>query len=273
MNILITGASGFIGRLLLETLKRKNYNIVGTVLNGSASSDGCKVIRIDLSNKLEASNFFYENKFDIIFHFAAYISPKLNEENPIKANLYNVGITKNIIDGVNNDCHLVFLSTDKVFDGSVDLPNEETLVAPCCLYGKLKYDCEELIKNKIDSHHIFRLPIVHSLGDLNSSSFIDKSILSIESGNSVSIYSNIERSFLRIDELIKLLMATIENNNYGTYHIGTEDMSYYDRLIQILDEKKIDSTDFIDKKIGNIIPKKQNLNTTKARNIFGFEFS
>ena len=29
----------------------------------------------------------------------------------------------------------------------------------------------------------------------------------------------------------------------------------------------------LDKKIGNIIPKKQNLNTTKARNIFGFEFS
>ena len=76
-----------------------------------------------------------------------------------------------------------------------------------------------------------------------------------------------------MDELIKLLLTTIENNNYGTYHIGTEDMSYCDRLIQILDEKKIDSTGLIDKKIGNIIPEKQHFNTTKARNIFGFEFS
>ena len=65
MNILITGASGFIGGLLLETLKGKNYNIVGTVLTGRANSDDCKVIRIDLSNKSEASNFFYENR--IIF--------------------------------------------------------------------------------------------------------------------------------------------------------------------------------------------------------------
>ena len=139
MNILITGASGFIGGLLLEVLKGKNYNIVGTVLTGRANSDDCKVIRIDLSNKSEASNFFFENKFDIIFHFAAFISPKLNEENPSKAELYNVGVTKNIIDGINKNCHLIFLSTDKVFDGSVDSPDEETLVAPCCLYQILLF--------------------------------------------------------------------------------------------------------------------------------------
>ena len=273
MNILITGISGFIGSLLLNALKGKNYNIVGTVLNGSVNSNDCKIVRIDLSNKPEVGNFFYKNKFDIIFHFAAYISPKLNEENPNKANLYNVGITKNIVDSVNKNCHIVFLSTDKVFDGSVDSPDEETSVSPCCLYGKLKYDSEEIIKKKIDRYHIFRLPIVHSLGSLNSSSFIDKSILNIENGNSISIYSNVKRSFLRIDELIKLLMASIENSCYGTYNVGTENMSYYDRLVQILNEKEISYTDLIDKNTGNIKPLKQNLNTTKVRKVFGFEFS
>jgi len=273
MNILITGASGYIGGHLLKKLKGKNNIIIGTVLNGNANSDNCKITRIDLSNKVDTSNFFDENKFDIIFHLAAYISPELNEEHPNKARLYNVGITKNIVDGMNKNCHLIFLSTDKVFDGSINSPDEEELVTPCCLYGQLKYDCEELIKNQIDSYHIFRLPIVHSLGNLNSSSFIDKSIISVENGDSVSIYSNVERSFLRIDELINLLIASIEEINYGTYHIGTKGMSYSDRLIQILDERNIDSNGLVNKSIGNIIPEKQHLNTNKTREILGFEFS
>jgi dTDP-4-dehydrorhamnose reductase len=272
MNILITGASGFIGGLLFNALKGKNYNISGTVFKGNINSDDCKTTHIDLSNESEVSNFFYKKNFDIIFHFAAYISPKLNEKNPDKAYLYNVGITRNIVNNANKNCHVIFLSTDKVFDGSVDFPDEGTPISPCCLYGQLKYDSEEIIR-KIDKHHIFRLPIVHSSGELNSSSFIDKSIINIENGKSISIYENVKRSFINIDELIKLLMASIENNCYGTYNVGTENMSYYDRLVQILDDKGIDYNELIDKNIGNVNPIRQNLNTNKARKEFGIEFS
>ena len=273
MNILITGISGFVGSSLFKALKGKNYNIVGTVFNSSVNSNDCEITRIDLSNKLEVSNFFCKNAFDIIFHCAAYTSPKLNDENPNKAKLYNVDVTKNIVDSVNKNCHIVFLSTDVVFDGSVDFPSEKTPVSPSCLHGKLKSDSEEIIKKKIERYHIFRMSEIHSIGSLSSNSFIDQSILNIKNGNSISIYTNVKRPFTRIDELIKLLIASLENSFYGTYNVGSESISYYDRLVQILNEEEIAYTDLIYKDIGNIKPIEQNFNTTKVRKVFGFEFS
>ena len=273
MNILITGASGFIGSLFFESLRGKNLNIVGTVFNGNVNSDIYNYKYIDLSNRIEVRNFLKDNKFDIVFHFAAYISPKLNAENAEKAYLYNVGITKNIVDSLNQDCHIVFLSTDKVFDGSIDFPDENTPVSPCCLYGKLKCETEEIIRKKLHKDHIFRLPIVHSSGNSNSSSFIDKSVINILNEKPISIFSNVKRCFLRTDDLIKLLAVSIENKCYGTYNIGIENMSYYDRLIQILSEEGINYTDLVGKSIGNVNPISQNLNTNKASKEFGFEFS
>jgi dTDP-4-dehydrorhamnose reductase len=272
MNVLITGASGFIGGLLLNALN-KNLHIIGTVFNGNISSNGCKHKHIDLSDEHEVRMFFNNNRFDIIFHFAGYLTSRLNDENPTKASLYNVKITKNIVNNASKSCHIVFLSTDKVFDGSIGYPDEDTPVSPCCLYGELKYNAEEIIRKKLYKHHIFRLPIVHSSGNLNSISFIDKSIFSIKKSRITPVFGNVKRCFLRADELVNLLIASMDNKCYGIYNVGTKSISYHDRLVQLLKEEKVEYAGLIDKSTGSVNPIEQNLNTSKVTKVFGLEFS
>jgi len=273
MNILITGASGYIGGLLLQSLQDKKYNIIGTSFSQEVNNNLCKEVNIDLTDKEEVKRLLKENNFDVVFHFAAYISPALNELNPVESRLYNVEITKNIVNNLSYNCHLVFLSTDKVFDGVENNPDEESETYPCCRYGSMKREAEILIEKNIKKYHIYRLPIVHSEGDYRSSSFIDKAIIDVIGKNDISIYENIVRCFVSSVELVDLLNFTINNTDYGLYHVGTDSMSYYERLIQILSKNNVEYESFISKEVGKIQPVRQNLNVNKIFKFFGARFT
>ena len=95
-------------------------------------------------------------------------SPSVNEKNVDLARGLHLRITKNILENISQDAHIIYLSTDKVFDGSDPCPNEESEGNPSWVYGKLKLLCEDMIKEKMRKYHILRLPIVHSMGDKES---------------------------------------------------------------------------------------------------------
>ena len=87
MNILITGCAGFIGySLATKLLKKNNYFIYGIDnlnkfysvklkkkrLSLLARKKNFKFFKVDISNKKKIENIFNQNKFDIIFNFAAH---------------------------------------------------------------------------------------------------------------------------------------------------------------------------------------------------------
>lgn len=273
-KILITGAGGFIGGSLFEKLRP--YNPTGVVFNLKEGVDDKDLIKADLRDKKRVKEIFDEYKPDTVFHFAAFSSPQRNQENPQCARESNIGITENIINNLPDHAHIIFPSTDKVFDGSHPNPDEETEVKPVWLYADLKYQCEKIIKNKTDKFHIVRLPIVHSLGKLTFASngagrgsFIDRTIIDLKAEKEVTVFKNVERCFLRIEELLNLFKIFINDANYGTYHVGTKMMNYHDRLCALCDELEIDWKDKIIPVAGKANPLAQNLNTDKLKNTFG----
>ena len=51
-NILILGASGFIGKnLLIHFLKKKKYNVSGTYFKNKFKMNGGKIFKVDLTKK------------------------------------------------------------------------------------------------------------------------------------------------------------------------------------------------------------------------------
>jgi hypothetical protein len=61
----------------------------------------------------------------------------------------------------------------------------------------------------------------------------------------------------------------IDDSHYGTYHIGTKMINYYDRLCALCDELGIAWKDKIIPVEGNAKPLAQNLNTEKVKKTFG----
>lgn len=118
MVILITGASGFLGRNLIEKIE-------------DMGKENHTILKYSSKNSDEQLNSFI-GKSDFIYHFAAIHRPK-DEYDYFKI---NVGLTKDIIkykENHKNNCPILFTSSIQANDDS--------------LYGKSKLECEEIIKS------------------------------------------------------------------------------------------------------------------------------
>ena len=270
-TVSITGASGFIGSQLLKRLK--DYNLVGFFHQNMPKLKDIKTIKCDLKNKLETQKIISELKPDIIFHFAGMTNPKRNKENPEDARALNFAITENLIHASDTKkTHIIFLSTDKVFDGSEPNPDETSKTNPLWLYGSLKLECEKIIEKRIDKYHIIRLPIVHSNGEAHSISFIDGAVNNLKNGKQIKAFKNVKRCYVRVNELTAFLEKLITDSHYGIYHAGSSLASYYDRIRLLCRENGIS----IDGKLvpveGDVKPIVQNLNTNKLEQTFNLTF-
>ena len=170
-------------------------------------------------------------------------------------------------------------STDKIFEGIV-FPDENIKLNPPNVHGKLKLECENLIKAHTKNHFIFRQPVVHAYGGhfqstkmSGTGSFLDQSVDLVQKKTKVKIFSNVKRCFLKLDELIHLYEILLTSEKYGTYNLSSPIKSYYNRLIEICDSKKIDYQKYIIPTEGNVNPLEQDINSEKFEKNFNFKFS
>jgi dTDP-4-dehydrorhamnose reductase len=270
-KIIITGVSGFIGKIFFNKIKNK-FNVYG-IYNSTKINEN-KTKKIDLSNLIETKNFIKKIKPDVIFHFAAMTNPKLNELDKKKSYKSNFIVTKNIVKCANKKTKIVFLSTDKVYDGNYRKNSEKDIPKPLNFYGRQKLNSENFIKKNIDKFYILRLPIVHSNGRVKKKSIIDKFIYEINKNKKINIFSNVVRSFIKINELNDFMIKLIDmDKNYGIYNIGSKPYSYLNRvfLLSTINEKKFRK--LVEGNLGKVFPLKQPIDVSKVKKFFNISFS
>lgn len=152
-KILVTGGAGFIGSHVAEELVKRGYRVTAlddlsggftdNLVNGVNFVQG-SVCDIDLVN-----NLFEENKFDYVFHLAAYAAEGLSHF--IKRFNYNnnlIGSINLINASINTGVKcFVFTSSIAVYGTSPELPmTEETIPQPEDSYGIAKLAVEQELK-------------------------------------------------------------------------------------------------------------------------------
>ena len=274
--ICITGSSGFLGFPLLK--KIINNNTIGIYNKNKPNINN--IIKCDLTNKSEVKKMINHLKPNILIHLAALPNPRFNESHKFDAKLLNVGITESLVDLLDKDTHLIFTSSDVVFDGSHSFPDEDTQTSPKTYHGELKIQCENLIKEKFVRYHIIRLSTIHSNYDDNISlinkpinSYINIALHKVKSCQNVEAFTNVKRCFTRLDELTSFLENLVVDSNYGTYHAGSKMTSYYERILMLCKENDLDYRKYLIPIEGNVKPLMQNLNTSKLEKTFKFKFS
>jgi len=158
MRTLITGASGLLGRELMKSFK--DCEVVGTALNRHNGND---IIKMDLKNKEEILQILEEKNPQIIVHAAAERRPDVCKDNLEHTKQINVESTKIIAEysADKNDCFLLYISTDYVFDGTNPpyKPNDEP--NPLNEYGVSKLEGEKVIWETKQSAGILRIPYLY----------------------------------------------------------------------------------------------------------------
>ncbi len=156
MNILVTGAVGFIGAALCRVLLDRGDQVVGVDdlnayydvnlkkarLKELTSSTRFLFHKLDIANRDQISDLFSSSDFDVVVNLAAQAGVRYSIENPsayVDTNLVGFG---NILEGCRHQAidHLVFASSSSVYGANSKLPFSETdnVDQPISLYAATK---------------------------------------------------------------------------------------------------------------------------------------
>ena len=156
MNILVTGAAGFIGAALCRVLIDRGDQVAGVDDLNAYYDVNLKKARLeeltgatnflfhelDICNRTEVSDLFSFSDFDRVVNLAAQAGVRYSIENPsayIDTNLVGFG---NILEGCRHQKidHLVYASSSSVYGSNIKLPFSETdnVDHPISLYAATK---------------------------------------------------------------------------------------------------------------------------------------
>ncbi len=290
MNILVTGAAGFIGSHLAERLAGLNHNVIGLdcLINNYSKSlkqlninqlqkNGIEFVNIDLAqDDLETIT----NDIDFIFHLAA--QPGIDSSVPFESyDQNNIIATHRLLEAIKNSKLLqgfVNISTSSVY-GSNAVGDESSIPKPISVYGVTKLAAEQLVlaesRNENISACSLRLFSVYGPRERPEKLYhkLIKCILNDEEFPLCEGSENHIRSYTYIDNIIDGIVLAMDNVkvcNGEIFNIGTDEAITTGEGIKIIEEiigKKV-RLKIESKRPGDQLKTHANIN--KARKVLGY---
>lgn len=280
MNILVTGAAGFIGYHTAEALLSKGHTVFGLdnindyyeqslkfdrleelgIPRAKASGHKLEVesqihpgrfyfVRADLEDSEFIDSYFKTHSFDAICHLAAQAGVRYSLENPKAYIDSNILGFFNILENSRRHQvkHLVYASSSSVYGNNKDIPFKTTdqVDRPISLYAATKKS------NELMAHtysHLYGLPttglrfftVYGPWGRPDMALFLFTDAISKGKPIKVFNYGEMERDFTYIDDIVTGVVHVLESDASDRH--GSED-AY--KLYNIGNNKSVKLTDFI----------------------------
>ena len=241
MKILITGSNGLLGQKLVYLLKTKQgIECIATARGENRIKDkkGYVFESIDLTNVNEVVEVINKHKPDCIIHTAAMTNVDECELNPDQCKLNNVRSTNNIV----NSCkefapHMIYISTDFVFDGTSGPYSEEDQPNPLSIYANSKLEAEKIIENSGLPFSILRTMIVYVItDDIQRSNIILWTKNSLEEGKDIRVINDQFRGPTLAEDLANACYEAAIRKATGLFHVsGREVISIIDIAYKVAD--------------------------------------
>ena len=156
-KVLVTGASGMLGRSVFKKIKAENIETIGI----SFSRKSQDLLSLDLTKPADVEACILKYKPDFIIHCAAEKKPDVCQNDPVKTQKLNVQATHHLSElCLKYGAKLIYISTDYVFDGTKPPYQIDDKPNPINAYG-LSKRAGELAVLKIDPTAIIvRVPVL-----------------------------------------------------------------------------------------------------------------
>ena len=206
MKILVTGASGMLGKALVPCLEARGHTVRGMAKD-----------ELDVTNYMQVMDLVTQAKPDLVVHPAAYTKVDQAEAEPELAYLINGYGTENIAvacDAIG--VPMLYVSTDYVFDGEQTRayqPWDHT--NPLSIYGKSKYAGEQAIMQHLKRFYIVRTSWLYGPYGKN---FVETILGLAEDKKTLRVVSDqfgTPTCTLTLSEVVADLIAT---DRWGIYH-------------------------------------------------------
>jgi nucleoside-diphosphate-sugar epimerase len=233
MNILITGATGFIGKHLTAALS-KTYSVRCLVRRTSDTKE-LRDLDVDLvyGDLLDKTSLLPAlDKIDLVYHLAGEVYSRKKED------YYrgNVLATSNLLEACKEKGtrRIIFLSSVGVYKPATTktLLTEDSECGPITFYGKTKLDAEALIKKYGIPWVIVRAPVIYGP---HQKSVLNRFFLDAINKRKMYIFGNGDnlRSICFIENLVAgLVLLANKPDVHGKMYILSDSSPYtYNEMI------------------------------------------
>ena len=147
-NILVTGASGFIGSRLVEELLAHNHKVSSLVRDASKGNSSSEIIVGDLTDpKLDI-----QGTFDTVFHLASHTPLERNKKTLKKVNLDG---TKNLFSKIKDKTKsIVYISGMGVFGEPKNKIDESAPLKPNTNFVKIRLEAQKFLEGECKKNGI-----------------------------------------------------------------------------------------------------------------------
>jgi len=276
MKILVTGAAGYIGSILVPRLLDMGYQVIAIdnfIYNQSSLLDHCydrklTIIRGDARDKeLIAENL---KTADAIFPLACLTGAPLCAQDPESARAVNLDAVKMISELRSRDQVIIFPTTNSGYGIGQEgmYCTEETPLNPISLYGKLKVAAEKLV---LDAGNAITLRLATAFGtsprmrlDLLVNDFTYRAVTD---RFLVLFQAHFKRNFIHVRDVAQAFTHCLENCDKmkdRPYNVGLSDanLSKWELCEEI--KKQLPDFYFIEAKVGED-PDKRNYVVSNAK--------
>ncbi len=214
---------------------------IGAALN--ASNVSYRSLDIESSADWEAA--LLDFRPDVVLHAAAMTQVDDCEKETDMCQRLNVDAVR-----LGAECssrfgaHFVLLSTDFVFDGADGPYEENALPNPLSVYGRSKYDAEQIVQTRSTPWSIVRtVLVVGQVEGLSRSNIVLWATNSLRAGKSLPVVVDQWRSPTWAEDLASGCLAVAQRRAQGIYHIsGGETLSVFDFVGRIARVFQLDAT-------------------------------
>ena len=246
-KIVITGASGFVGKKLVEELLDQNYLVIALInKNDLEIKPNPNLLTYNLDDALnQVSNIL--DSTDTLIHLAAKTHSSINssKKNYLEFKKVNLDLTIKLLDKAieKNNKKIIYLSSIKAMgeESPSGAFTEEHTPNPQDNYGKTKLLAEEKIRELCSSsanYLILRPPLIYGPNSKGNLRLLE---ILINYGVPLPLKNiNNGRSFIFVENLVDAIITYIKdkNNLSGTYLISDNEVLSTPDLIKKIAEIK-----------------------------------
>ena len=216
MRILVTGATGFLGRTLLSLAGEAEWMGCGR----QPAAEGIPYRQVDLDNRKAVAALVAELAPDWVINAAAMTDVDGCEKDVRAARQANVDIPENLAvacDAIG--AGLVHVSTDYVFDGKCGPYGEGDAANPLSCYGQLKLESEGILQ-KMERALVVRTLWLYGYVPQVGSNFLTWVLNSLSNGQPLRVFADQWGNPTYIRDLARALVALCSQEARGLFHVG-----------------------------------------------------